>query len=72
MDDKKVPDSFDPRQPDLPTLAVDPDPDDVTTEGQTPGKYPPGGTETDRPAPRAPGGPDARADESGRDEEGTA
>ena len=55
MDTERVPDSFDPTQPDLPTLAVDPDPDEVTAEGQNPPKYPADGVEDDRPAPRAEG-----------------
>ena len=35
----KLPDSFDNAQPDLPTLAVDPDPE-VTEDGQVGSKYP--------------------------------
>ncbi len=31
-----IPDSFDPRQPDLPTLAVDPDPVPESHEGEAP------------------------------------
>lgn len=34
-----LPDSFDNEQPDLPTLAVDPDPE-VTADGQVGPKYP--------------------------------
>ncbi|EYR64911.1 chromosome partitioning protein [Actinotalea ferrariae CF5-4] len=36
---ESLPDSFDTRQPDLPTLAVDPDPE-VTEDGQVGRKYP--------------------------------
>lgn len=36
---EKLPDSFDNEQPDLPTLAVDPDPE-VTEDGQVGSKYP--------------------------------
>jgi hypothetical protein len=36
---EKLPDSFDNKQPDLPTLAVDPDPE-VTEDGQVGRKYP--------------------------------
>lgn len=50
--DDTIPDSFDHRQPDLPTLAVDPDPDEVTQKGQKPPQYPEAGVEEDRPAPR--------------------
>lgn len=42
---EKLPDSFDNAQPDLPTLAVDPDPE-VTEDGHTGPKYP-----TDLPEP---------------------
>ncbi len=52
---EKMPDSFDPTQPDLPTKAVDPFPDEVTEKGQKPRKYPEAGVEEDRPAPRAGG-----------------
>ena len=36
---ENLPDSFDNEQPDLPTLAVDPDPE-VTGDGQVGSKYP--------------------------------
>jgi hypothetical protein len=51
--DEKIPESFDHKQPDLPTLAVDPDPDEVTEKGQKPRKYPEAGTDEDRGASRA-------------------
>jgi hypothetical protein len=51
--DEKMPDSFDHKQPDLPTLAVDPDPDNVLEKGQKPRKYPEAGVDEDRAAPRA-------------------
>ncbi|WP_225754677.1 chromosome partitioning protein [Actinotalea sp. Marseille-Q4924] len=52
----KLPDSFDNAQPDLPTLAVDPDPE-VTEDGQVGSKYPADLTEdgTDEDGAAAPG-----------------
>ncbi|GGB92401.1 chromosome partitioning protein [Cellulomonas carbonis] len=44
---ESLPDSFDPKQPDLPTLAVDPDPE-VSGQGQQPAKYSPAAQDDDR------------------------
>jgi hypothetical protein len=39
-----IPDSFDPKQPDLPTLAVDPDPETSSPDGQAPTTEPDDGS----------------------------
>lgn len=59
MDDK-LPDSFDNEQPDLPTLAVDPDPE-VTDDGRVGSKYPADLTQDgdDEDDGRSPSGQDA-------------
>lgn len=44
---ENLPDSFDPRQPDLPTLAVDPDPE-VSGQGRQPAEFSPAAEDDDR------------------------
>jgi hypothetical protein len=41
---ENIPDSFDPQQPDLPTLAVDPDPETSSPDGQAPTTEPDDGS----------------------------